>query len=201
MRPSYKIEGRYVVFEDGTRLPTISGGFGVTFYVIAAVAIAATLAATAVSIYEQQQQASYEASVAKHNEKVQQQNAQMAKDSAGLKATQIRSATERQTAEGVNLMASSGLDTGYGAPLLYELDQAAQTEIAARQAIYAGDVQAQGNVSAAQAYAADAQFTSGAAVGRSLLTGLQGVGGAASTGTSMYLSGSRAAGPTQGTQV
>jgi chorismate synthase len=155
-------------------------GYGVAFFVIAGIAAAAALASAGVAIYSGIQQSEQTAKTAKYNATVQENNAQMARDSAKLKAQAIANATERQTAEGVNLLAAGGVDTSSGSPLLYQLDQAAQSEIAQRQAIYAGEIQATGNLDAANAYRADAKFAQGNEVGKSLLTGLGGVSSAAS---------------------
>jgi hypothetical protein len=180
---NYTIQGRHVVFEDGTQVPSISGGFCIGLSVAAIVSIAVTVAATAatiaVSIEQQQAQADYESKVNKYNARVQQQNAQMAKDSAEVKVAAIRRDTERQTATGVNLLAAAGGDVSLGSDLLYQLDQAGQEELAVRQARYAGDVQAAGNIAASQAYSSQAQYAQSQAAGTSLLTGIGGAAGAA----------------------
>jgi hypothetical protein len=156
---------------------------------VTAVSVAGTVAATAISIYENQQNADYQAKVNKYNADVKANDAKMAQDSAALKAQEIRAQGERTSAEGQNLMAAGGVDTSEGSSLLYQLDTARQTEFAARMAIYSGDVAATGDVAQSQQFKSEADAIESGIAGQTLLTAVGGVGqaaGAAASGIKSY---------------
>lgn len=109
-----------------------------------AVAAGAAVVGTAISAYSMYSAGQAQSEAANYNAKASEIQAQQALDAAKIDASNQKLAADRAQAGVRARVAGSGIDPGYGSPLLTVMDNARQAETEHARILYGGEVKAAG---------------------------------------------------------